>query len=106
MVSITGLEFSYTQSPNSMKSAVMALWLFSTGTGSLLLAGFHAWNKLPGGRTKVTDLQFFQGCAWVMLLASCIFVVVARFYRGRTYLQGEEVKAEAHIAVATANMPA
>ncbi len=106
MVSITGLEFSYTQSPNSMKSAVMALWLFSAGTGSLLLAAFHTWNKLPGGGTKVTDLQFFQGCAWVMLAASCIYVVVARFYQGRTYLQGDEVKAEADIGVATANMPA
>ena len=29
MVSITGLEFSYTQAPNKMKSAVMALWLFT-----------------------------------------------------------------------------
>src|SRR5437660_9997238 len=33
MVSITGLEFAYTQSPNSMKSSVMALWLLTVASG-------------------------------------------------------------------------
>ncbi len=41
-----------------------------------------------------------------MFVAACVFVVVASFYRGKTYLQGAEVKAEADIGVATANMPA
>ncbi len=106
MVSITGLEFSYTQAPNSMKSAVMALWLFAVATGNILIAKFHDWNALADGQTKVSDYQFFQGCVWVMLAASCVFVAVASVYRGKTYLQGEVVKAEADIAVATANMPA
>src|SRR2546430_13325860 len=34
MVSITGLEFSYTQAPNSMKSSVMALWLLAVSAGN------------------------------------------------------------------------
>ena len=106
MVSITGLEFSYTQAPNSMKSAVMAMWLFAVATGNILIAQFHRWNSLPEGKTKVTDLQFFEGCVAVMAVAACVFVVVASFYRGKTYLQGAEVQAEADIAVATANMPA
>ena len=106
LVSITGLEFSYTQAPNSMKSAVMALWLFAVATGNVLIAKFHDWNSLPGGLTKITDLQFFEACAWVMLAAACVFVVVASFYRGKTYLQGAAVIAEADIAVATTNMVA
>src|SRR3954454_12763747 len=32
MVSITGLEFSYTQAPNTMKSSVMALWLLTVAS--------------------------------------------------------------------------
>lgn len=107
MVSITGLEFSYTQSPNSMKSVVMALWLFAVATGNVLIAKFHGWNSLPQGRTKITDLQFFTTCVWVMFAAACVFVVVASFYKGRTYLQGNDDPklAEADIAAAT-NMPA
>ena len=35
MVSITGLEFSYTQAPNSMKSSVMALWLLTVASGEV-----------------------------------------------------------------------
>ena len=107
MVSITGLEFSYTQSPNSMKSVVMALWLFAVATGNVLIAKFHGWNSLPDGGTKITDLRFFNICIWVMFGAACVFVLVASFYKGRTYLQGnnDAKLAEADIA-ATTNMPA
>ena len=35
MISITGLEFSYTQAPKTMKSVVMAVWLFSVSLGNL-----------------------------------------------------------------------
>ena len=105
MVSITGLEFSYTQSPNSMKSVVMALWLFAVATGNVLIAKFHGWNSLPGGATKITDLQFFRYCIWTMFAAACVFVVVASFYKGKTYLQGNDAKlSEADIA-ATTQMP-
>ena len=38
MVSITGLEFSYTQAPNSMKSFVMGLWLLSVALGNFITA--------------------------------------------------------------------
>ena len=41
MVSITGLEFSYTQAPNKMKSAVMAVWLFTVSTGNFFTAGVN-----------------------------------------------------------------
>jgi POT family proton-dependent oligopeptide transporter len=34
MVSITGLEFAYTQAPNRMKSLLMAMWLLSIALGN------------------------------------------------------------------------
>lgn len=105
MVSITGLEFSYTQAPTSMKSAVMALFLFAVSAGNAFDAKFNAWDSLAGGKTRLTDLQFFLFFAALMFAGACVFTLVAGFYRGKTYLQGEGVAAEADIA-ATTIMPA
>src|SRR6202051_3449473 len=38
MVSVTGLEFSYTQAPKKMKSIVMATWLFTIALGNQFTA--------------------------------------------------------------------
>jgi POT family proton-dependent oligopeptide transporter len=38
MVSITGLEFAYTQAPRSMKSSVMSIWLLTVFFGNLITA--------------------------------------------------------------------
>jgi len=89
MVSITGLEFSYTQAPNSMKSSVMALWLLFIAFGELLVGKFNAWILNADGTRKLTDFQYFQFFTIVMFVASALFVVVASFYKGRTYLQSQ-----------------
>jgi len=48
MISITGLEFSYTQAPKSMKSVVMAVWLFSVSLGNLFAGGVNHYIRVPG----------------------------------------------------------
>ena len=106
MVSITGLEFSYTQAPNSMKSVIMALWLLTVATANLIVGRFHGWNSLPGGQTKITDLQFYFGCTWLMFGTAALFVVAALFYKGKTYVQGEAKIAEADIEAVVTRMPA
>ena len=37
MFSITGLEFSYSQAPSSMKSVMTACWLLTTAFGNLIV---------------------------------------------------------------------
>ena len=90
MVSITGLEFSYTQAPNKMKSAVMALWLFTVSMGNLFTAGVNYFIRNADGSVKMNDQQYFLFFAGLMFLAAGVFVVVASFYRGKTYLQSQE----------------
>lgn len=38
MFSITGLEFSYSQAPQSMKSVLQACWLLTVAFGNLIVA--------------------------------------------------------------------
>ena len=37
MYSITGLEFSYSQAPTSMKSVLQACWLLTSAFGNLII---------------------------------------------------------------------
>jgi POT family proton-dependent oligopeptide transporter len=87
MVSITGLEFAYTQSPNSMKSSIMALWLLTVASGEGFVALVNKW--ILGGGQKVSAYQYFTFFTWLMFGAAVIFVIVSCFYKGRTYLQSQ-----------------
>ena len=89
MVSITGLEFSYTQAPNTMKSSVMALWLLTVASGELFVGLVNKWILDAGGAHKISDYQYFTFFTWLMFGAAVVFVVVACFYKGRTYLQSQ-----------------
>lgn len=37
MYSVTGLEFSYSQSPESMKSVIQSAWQLTVGVGNLIV---------------------------------------------------------------------
>lgn len=43
MISITALEFSYTQAPNEMKSFIMGLYLLSVSLGNFITVGVNSW---------------------------------------------------------------
>jgi POT family proton-dependent oligopeptide transporter len=90
MVSITGLELSYTQAPNKMKSAVMAAWLFTVSLGNAFTAGVNFVIANPDGSSKMSDYNYYLFFAGLMLVATALFAVVAKFYRYRTYLQSQE----------------
>ena len=42
LVSVTGLEFSYTQAPPPMKSMVMAIYLSAVAAGNLVTVAINA----------------------------------------------------------------
>jgi len=89
MVSITGLEFSYTQAPNTMKSSVMALWLLTVASGELFVGLVNKWILGAGAAHKINDYQYFTFFTWLMFGAAVVFTIVACFYKGRTYLQSQ-----------------
>jgi POT family proton-dependent oligopeptide transporter len=87
LVSITCLEFSYTQAPPQMKSLVMSLYLLSVSLGNLFTALVNWLMKDGAGNSTLAGASyywFFTGC---MALATVLLVPVVLLYRPREYLQ-------------------
>ena len=89
MVSITSLEFSYTQAPAKLKSFVMALYFLSVSAGNLFTSLVNAFNTQPDGTQLLAGADYYWFFAGLMLVAACVFSVFGRFYRGKTYIQEE-----------------
>ena len=58
MVSITSLEFSYTQAPKTMKSIVMALYLWSITAGNAFTALVHVFIQNRDGTLKLSGSAY------------------------------------------------
>ena len=82
MVSITGLEFSYTQAPKEMKSTIMGFWLLSVALGNKLVAIVSRFEDLELSR-------FFWLFTGLMAAAAVLFAMFTLFYRYRDFSQDE-----------------
>ena len=71
LVSVTGLEFSYTQAPRSMRSAIMSIWFLTVFLGNLLTLSVLELVELG----DAASLWFF---AALMLAATLAFGAVER----------------------------
>ncbi len=80
MVSITGLEFAYTQAPRRMKSTVMGFWLLAVATGNILTGLVAQFGGLALA-------QFFWLFAGLMAGAAVLFAIRGRFYVARDFTQ-------------------
>lgn len=89
-VSVTALEFAYTQAPKAMKSMVMAYLMLSISAGNLLTAGVNYLNEAEDGTTYLSGSTYYWVFTGIMLFTALLFIPVAQYYRGRTYIQGDE----------------
>ena len=89
MVSITGLEFSYTQAPNSMKSFVMGLWLLSVALGNFITAQVTSRLENIIVIGTPTYFWFFAG---LMFVTALIFMLIASRYKEESYIQNRDEK--------------
>ncbi len=80
LVSITGLEFAYSQAPKRMKSTVMGFWLLTVAFGNALVAVLAHFSHL-----KLEN--FFWLFAGLMAVAAVIFALRAAAYKVRDYPQ-------------------
>jgi len=91
MVSITCLEFSYTQAPTSMKSFVMALFFMSISLGNLFTSAVNFFMLNPDGSHTLAGADYFWFFTGIMLLTAILFVFVSQRYQEKTYLHEEQV---------------
>ena len=89
LISITCLEFSYTQAPNRIKSFIMALYLLSVAAGNLLVALVNWCILKPDGTTRLDGPAYFWFFTGLVALTSFVYLIAAKTYRGKTYIQGE-----------------
>jgi POT family proton-dependent oligopeptide transporter len=89
MLSVTHLEFAYTQAPKKMKSLVMCTYLGSIALGNVFTAGVNFFIQNPDGSLKLAGASYFFFFVKVMLVTAILFLFASRFYRGRTYIQDE-----------------
>ena len=74
MFSITGLEFSYSQAPKSMKSVLQACWLLTVAIGNLIIAIIADLTIFDN---QSTEFFFFSA---LMLVDIAVFALIAYYY--------------------------
>ncbi len=89
MVSITCLEFSYTQAPPKMKSFIMSMYLLSVSGGNAFTALVNRFTQDEKGNSTLTGASYYWFFTVFMLVAAVLFIGVAFVYKPREYLQDE-----------------
>ena len=92
MVSITCLEFAYTQAPKKLKSLVMGLFLLSNTVGNGFTSAVNFFIKNPDGTNKLPGASYYWFFTVAMLITAVLFVFVTLFYREKEYIQDEAAK--------------
>jgi POT family proton-dependent oligopeptide transporter len=89
MVSVTHLEFAYTQAPKKLKSLVMCTYLGSVSLGNVFTALVNFVIQNPDGSVKLKGASYFFFFVIVLFVTALLFLFFARFYKGKTYIQDE-----------------
>lgn len=93
MVSVTCLEFSYTQAPRKMKSFIMAFFMMSISLGNLFTGVVNVFIQNEDGGSKLAGASYFLFFTLLMFITSVLFMFVSRHYREVSYIQIEQGRA-------------
>ena len=94
LISITALEFSYTQAPNSMKSFIMAIFLLSVTLGNVFTGFVNSYIQNPDGTTMLKGASYYWFFVYVILGAGVIYCITSVFYKEESYLQNHDLTEE------------
>lgn len=89
LISITCLEFSYTQAPPRLKSFIMGLYLWSVSLGNLFTAAVNAWIEHSKAGSTLDGAAYYWFFVKCISVTAVLFIFVAMLYKGKTHLQEE-----------------
>lgn len=86
-VSISSLEFSYTQAPKALKSLVLSFWLIAVAMGNLFTALVNLFIKRPDGSLMLEGAAYYWFFTGLMFVAALIFFIMNRNYKEEHHIQ-------------------
>ena len=89
LVSITCLEFFYTQAPIKMKSLIMSIFLLSIALGNAITSFINFLIQKERGLIDLNDVEYFRFFAYLMLAAAILFIPIANKMKTKTHIQKE-----------------
>lgn len=90
LISITGLEYAYTQSPTSMKSTISACWLLSVTLGNTLVALIQKSIQHKGFFAQFQGASFFWLFTGICTATAVLFMFVSPFIKEKSYIGVKE----------------
>lgn len=79
LVSITGLEYAYTNAPKSMKSTMTALWLLTTALGNLFTAFVNSSISNGGFFSRLEGATYYWFFIGLLSVTIVIYLLVSPF---------------------------
>lgn len=101
LVSITGLEYAYTQAPKSMKSTMSAIWLLTVAVGNIFTASVNSSISTGGFFSKFTGASYFWLFVGIMMGFFVLYLIISPRLKEHTYIIDEE---EAEVLSETSNL--
>ena len=95
LVSVTALEYAYTQAPPRIKSFVMTFYLGSVAIGNLITVGITKLTADASGQATISSRDAFLLYAGIIAAGVVAFIPYARLAREQSYLPSSEPDADA-----------
>ncbi|MEM9185703.1 MAG: POT family MFS transporter [Planctomycetota bacterium] len=89
LLSITLLEFFYTQAPKSMKSVILAVYMLSVSLGNVITAVVNRVIRADDGAVLLPGASYYWFFVGLIAVTAVLYTIWSRFYRGQTYIQGD-----------------
>ena len=100
LVSITGLEYAYTQAPKSMKSTMTAIWLLTVAAGNLFVALINGNISEGGYFAQFTGANFY----WMFVGICTVFIIIYLFVSPRLKERNYIVEPDNEVIAETNNL--